>query len=81
MVRVGLSTLAHIWFRAVTGRRDRFLAASIGFLAIEGLELGVGRGDCPLGPFQRELGDPRIAAGATFSESGFPGISTSSPRR
>lgn len=55
---VGLSTLAHIWFCAVTGRRDRFLPASVGFLAIEGMALGVGRGDCPLGPFQRELGDP-----------------------
>jgi hypothetical protein len=55
---VGLSTLAHIWFCAITGRRDRYLPASIGFLAIEGIALGIGRGDCPLGPFQRDLGDP-----------------------
>ena len=50
--------MAHIWLCAVTGRRDRVLPASIGFLAIEGIALGVGRGNCPLGPFQRELGDP-----------------------
>jgi hypothetical protein len=31
---------------------------SISFLVIEGVALGVGGGDCPLGPFQRELGDP-----------------------
>ena len=55
---VGLSTLTHIWFCAVTGRRDRVLPASISFLVIEGVALGVGRGDCPLGPFQRELGYP-----------------------
>jgi hypothetical protein len=51
-------TLAHIWFSAVTGRRDRILPASVGFLVIEGVALGVGGGDCPLGPFQRDLGDP-----------------------
>jgi len=50
--------LAHIWLCAVTGRRDRVLPASIGFLAIEGIALGVGRGNCPMGPFQRALGDP-----------------------
>jgi hypothetical protein len=55
---LGLSTLAHIWLCAVTGRRDRVLPASVAFLAIEGIALGVGGGDCPLGPFQRELGDP-----------------------
>jgi hypothetical protein len=54
---VGLSTLAHIWLCAITHRRDRVLPASIGFLAIEGVALGIGGGDCPLGPFQRGLGD------------------------
>jgi hypothetical protein len=55
---VGLLTLAHIWFSVVTKRRDRILPASVGFLVIEGVALGVGGGDCPLGPFQRDLGDP-----------------------
>ncbi len=27
-------------------------------LCAEGIALVVGRGDCPFGPFQRELGDP-----------------------
>ena len=58
MVRCGTVDLGAYRFCAVTGRRDRFLPASVGFLAIEGMALGVGRGECPLGPFQRELGDP-----------------------
>jgi hypothetical protein len=37
------------------GRRDRALPASIG---CDGVALVVGRGNCPLGSFQRELGDP-----------------------
>ena len=58
MVRRGTVDLgAHLVLR-----RDRtegsILPASLGFLAIEGIALGIGRGDCPLGPFQRDLGDP-----------------------
>jgi hypothetical protein len=34
------------------------LAASIGFLLVEGGALVVGRGDCPMGPLQAEWGDP-----------------------
>jgi hypothetical protein len=55
---VGLSTLAHVSLCAISGRRDGALPASIGFLSIEGVALVLGRGNCPLGPFQRELGDP-----------------------
>jgi hypothetical protein len=55
---VGLSTLGYVWACAVTGRRDRLLAASIAFLSIEGAALVVGRGACPMGPRQAEWGDP-----------------------
>lgn len=30
----------------------------VGFMLIQGGGLVIGRGDCPLGPFQRTLGDP-----------------------
>ena len=55
---VGLFSLGYIWLSAVTGRRDRVLAACVAFLSLEGIALVVGRGDCPFGPLQRELGDP-----------------------
>ena len=50
--------LACIWFSAITRRRDGLLAASVAALSLEGLALVAGGADCPLGPFQRRLGDP-----------------------
>ena len=55
---VGIATLGYIWACALSGRRDRRLWASIGFLSVEGIALVIGRGDCPFGPFQARLGDP-----------------------
>jgi hypothetical protein len=55
---VGLSTLGYIWACVATGRRDRWLGASVAFLSMEGVALIIGRGDCPFGPLQAELGDP-----------------------
>lgn len=55
---VGLATLGYVWVCAATGRRDRYLHASVAFLSIEGVALLVGRGDCPMGPIQEEWGDP-----------------------
>lgn len=54
----GLASLGYIWACAATRRRDRRLWASIAFLSIEGGGLIVGGGDCPMGPFQAQLGDP-----------------------
>lgn len=54
----GLASLAYIWACAVSGRRDRGLAASMAFLLVEGGALVVGRGNCPMGPLQAEWGDP-----------------------
>jgi hypothetical protein len=55
---VELAGLAHVWWCGLTRRRDRYLRASMAALGIEGAALIVGRGNCPLGPFQRQLGDP-----------------------
>ena len=53
-----LASLAYIWSCALTGRRDRYLAGTMGFLAVEGGALVVGHGDCPMGRRQAEWGDP-----------------------
>jgi hypothetical protein len=53
-----LASLGYLWASAVTGRRDRWVWASVGFLLIEGGALIVGGGDCPVGPLQERWGDP-----------------------
>jgi len=55
---VQLASLGYVWACALTGRRDRLLGAAVGLLSAEGAALIVGRGNCPLGPFQERLGDP-----------------------
>jgi hypothetical protein len=55
---VELACLSYIWFSAITRRRDPVLALAVGTLCFEGVGLIIGRGNCPLGPFQRHLGDP-----------------------
>jgi hypothetical protein len=52
-----LAALGYLWTCALTRRRDNVLRASMTVLAIEGVGLVVGRGNCPLGPLQRRLGD------------------------
>jgi hypothetical protein len=53
-----LASLAYLWATAARRRRGRFLPIVVGFLLVEGAALVIGRGNCPLGPFQRTLGDP-----------------------
>jgi len=53
-----LTALARIWISAATRRRSPGVWASVGFLAVEGAALVVGRGNCPAGPLQSEWGDP-----------------------
>jgi len=55
---VQLASLGYVWSCALSGRRDRLLGAAAGLLVAEGAALIVGRGNCPLGPFQARLGDP-----------------------
>lgn len=54
----GLASLGYIWVCAARRRRNRLLAASMAFLSIEGIGLIIGGGDCPMGRFQDQLGDP-----------------------
>lgn len=53
-----LASLAYLWRSALLGRRDRRVGLVVGFLAAEGAALAVGRGNCPMGRFQEEWGDP-----------------------
>lgn len=53
-----LTALAYVWACAIVRRRDRLLAASVTFLSVQGVGLVIGRGNCPMSPIQRRLGDP-----------------------
>lgn len=53
-----VSSLGYVWWCALTGRRGGMLWAAAAALLGEGVALVVGKGDCPLGPLQRRLGDP-----------------------
>ncbi len=55
---VELSGLTYIWACALMRRRDRPLAVAVGMLSAQGIGIVIGRGNCPLGPLQRQLGDP-----------------------
>ena len=55
---IDLGGLGSLWTCALTRRRDRLPHFSIKALLVEGVALVVGRGNCPLGPLQRKLGDP-----------------------
>ena len=54
-----LGAIGHIWWCAVTGRRDRALRAAVGSLLAEGAVVAANHGDCPLGPLQERVGDPK----------------------
>ena len=53
-----LGAIAHVWWCALTGRRDRALRAAVVALVGEGTFVAANHGDCPLGPLQERLGDP-----------------------
>jgi hypothetical protein len=55
---IELSCLGYIWFSAITRRRGPGVTLAAGTLGVEGVGLLIGRGNCPLGPYQRRLGDP-----------------------
>ena len=55
---VGLGSVGYVWACALTGRRNRVLGAALAALTVQGIGVLVGRGNCPLGPLQRRLGDP-----------------------
>ena len=53
-----LGAITHIWWCALTGRRDRRLRVAVVVLVAEGAFVAANHGDCPLGPLQERLGDP-----------------------
>jgi hypothetical protein len=55
---VELTSLGYVWSCALTGRRDAALRVAVTTLVVEGVALGAGGGDCPLGPLHGRLGDP-----------------------
>ncbi len=58
-VSVGfLGAIGHIWWSALTGRRDRVLPWAVGAIVGEGVAVGLNGGDCPLGCLQERVGDP-----------------------
>lgn len=55
---VAMGALTNVWAHAVRRTRSRLLWAGVAMLSAQVVGLIIGRGDCPLGPFQRTLGDP-----------------------
>lgn len=55
---LAMGALLNVWWHALMRRRSGWVWASAAMLLAQALALFVGRGDCPLGPFQRRLGDP-----------------------
>jgi hypothetical protein len=55
---VNMASLGYVWLSALRRTRDRRLAGSAALLLTEGAALAIGGGNCPLGSFQRSLGDP-----------------------
>ena len=53
-----LFAIGYVWWCALTGRRGSLLHFAIGALLSEGALVIVNRGDCPLRPLQKRVGDP-----------------------
>ena len=73
-----LAAIAHIWWCALTGRRDRWLRLAVGSLLAEGAFVAANHGDCPLGPLQQRLGDPvplfELLLSPTAARRAVPGL-------
>jgi hypothetical protein len=52
-----LTALAWVWWSAIRRERGPGLRLAVGFLAIQGIGLVAGRGDCPMTAVQHRLGD------------------------
>jgi hypothetical protein len=55
---VFLSSIAYVWWCALTGRRGRLLRPAVVALVGEGAVVAFNRGDCPLGGLGERIGDP-----------------------
>jgi hypothetical protein len=54
---VFLSSIAYVWWCALTGRRDPLLKPAVAGLIGEAGIVAVNHGDCPLGPLGDRIGD------------------------
>lgn len=53
-----LSSIAYVWWCALTRRRGRLLRPAVLALAGEGIVVAANHGDCPLGSIGERIGDP-----------------------
>lgn len=53
-----LGALTRVWASALGGRRGGWSWPAVAFIGLQGAGLIAGRGDCPMTPLQRRLGDP-----------------------
>ncbi len=53
-----LSSIAHIWWCAISDRRGPLLRPAIGALALEAVLVAANQGDCPLAALGDRIGDP-----------------------
>jgi hypothetical protein len=53
-----LAALGRVWGSALGVSRGGWFWPALGFLGLQGAGLVAGRGDCPMTPLQRRLGDP-----------------------
>jgi len=53
-----LSSIAYVWWCALTGRRGRLLKPAVAGLLGEAALVTINHGDCPLGPIGDRIGDP-----------------------
>ena len=53
-----LASVGRVWASAMGRGRDGWFWPAVAFLGLQGAGLIAGRGDCPMTPLQRRLGDP-----------------------
>jgi hypothetical protein len=59
LIAVGfLTSIGHVWWCGLTGRKGPFLRPAVGALVAEGACVIGNHGDCPLGKLGDRVGDP-----------------------
>lgn len=53
-----LAALGRVWASALGVGHGGWFRPAVAFLGVQGVGLVAGRGDCPMTPVQRRLGDP-----------------------
>jgi len=55
---VDMRSVGYLWICALSGRRDWMSRGAFVVLTLQGVGVAIGRGDRPLAPLQKRLGDP-----------------------